>query len=217
MPGAAHGNRWRRRGRIFASRCRVLREGASIRVSRRLHWQMPRHRCGSLVVVGPIEYRVGNELVLDDVIALYRASTARRAPTGGRSRAHATDDSTFANLVITAWDGSRFVGIVSVRSPTLLRNVSLRPRGRRRLPTPRDRQRARRAHTCRRQACDRFPVLGAPRRGAATICTSAFLRAVWLKRADPRLGRRGITFVRFARQLVADAFSLARSWLARGR
>jgi predicted N-acetyltransferase YhbS len=57
-----------------------------------------------------IEYRVGNNLDLDQVIELYRASTlGERRPVDERERmrqmlAH-------ANLVITAWDGAMIVGI----------------------------------------------------------------------------------------------------------
>ena len=57
-----------------------------------------------------IEYRTGNDLDLDLVIALYRASTlGERRPVDDRARmqqmlAH-------ANLVVTAWDGPRLVGI----------------------------------------------------------------------------------------------------------
>jgi predicted N-acetyltransferase YhbS len=55
-------------------------------------------------------YRVGNNLDLDEVIELYRASTlGERRPVDERERmrrmlAH-------ANLVITAWDGELLVGI----------------------------------------------------------------------------------------------------------
>jgi GNAT superfamily N-acetyltransferase len=57
-----------------------------------------------------IEYRFGNELDLDQMIALYRASTlGERRPvddrqTMGQMLQH-------ANLVITAWDGDLLVGI----------------------------------------------------------------------------------------------------------
>jgi len=57
-----------------------------------------------------IEYRTGNNLDLDQVIELYRASTlGERRPVDERERmrlmlAH-------ANLVITAWDGAMMVGI----------------------------------------------------------------------------------------------------------
>jgi predicted N-acetyltransferase YhbS len=59
---------------------------------------------------GSIAYRVGNELDLDQVIELYRASTlGERRPVDDRARmgqmlAH-------ANLVVTAWDGELLVGI----------------------------------------------------------------------------------------------------------
>jgi predicted N-acetyltransferase YhbS len=57
-----------------------------------------------------IEYRTGNDLDLDTVRDLYRASTlAERRPVEQRERlrrmlAH-------ANLVVTAWDGNALVGI----------------------------------------------------------------------------------------------------------
>jgi predicted N-acetyltransferase YhbS len=57
-----------------------------------------------------IEYRRGNDLDLDAVIELYRASTlGERRPVSDRARmgemiAH-------ANLVITAWDADLLVGI----------------------------------------------------------------------------------------------------------
>jgi len=57
-----------------------------------------------------IEYRQGNQLDLDQVIELYRASTlGERRPVDERERmeqmlAH-------ANLVITAWEGDVLVGI----------------------------------------------------------------------------------------------------------
>jgi GNAT superfamily N-acetyltransferase len=57
-----------------------------------------------------IDYRTGNDLVLDQVIELYRASTlGERRPV---------DDPTVmgdmlrhANLVVSAWDGAQLVGI----------------------------------------------------------------------------------------------------------
>src|ERR1043165_7773217 len=57
-----------------------------------------------------IEYRVGNDLDLDDVIELYRASTlGARRPIDNRERFGAMLRN--ANLVITAWDGKLLVGI----------------------------------------------------------------------------------------------------------
>lgn len=57
-----------------------------------------------------IEYRVGNELVLDDVIELYRASTlGERRPVDERERMGAM--MTHANLVVSAWEGELLVGI----------------------------------------------------------------------------------------------------------
>lgn len=57
-----------------------------------------------------IEYRLGNDVELDAVIELYRASTlGERRPVDDRERmgkmlAH-------ANLVVTAWEGALLVGI----------------------------------------------------------------------------------------------------------
>jgi GNAT superfamily N-acetyltransferase len=58
----------------------------------------------------PIEYRFGNDLDLDEVLDLYRASTlAERRPLD--DRAILADMLAHANLVVTAWDGDRLVGI----------------------------------------------------------------------------------------------------------
>jgi|SRR5579872_5281527 len=57
-----------------------------------------------------IEFKVGNNLDLDEVIELYRASTlGERRPVGDRQRMQKMLQ--YANLVITAWDGGRLVGI----------------------------------------------------------------------------------------------------------
>ena len=57
-----------------------------------------------------IAYREGNELDLDAVIALYRASTlSERRPVDDRARMGQMIR--HANLVITAWDDARLVGI----------------------------------------------------------------------------------------------------------
>ena len=57
-----------------------------------------------------IEYKVGNNLDLDEVIELYRVSTlGERRPVGERDRMQKMLQ--HANLVITAWDGSLLVGI----------------------------------------------------------------------------------------------------------
>jgi predicted N-acetyltransferase YhbS len=57
-----------------------------------------------------ITYRVGNDLDLDQVIDLYRASTlGERRPIEERDRMEAMLRN--ANLVVTAWDGSLLVGI----------------------------------------------------------------------------------------------------------
>jgi predicted N-acetyltransferase YhbS len=57
-----------------------------------------------------IEYRTGNDLDLDQVIELYKASTlGERRPIDERERFAAMLKN--ANLVITAWDGDLLVGI----------------------------------------------------------------------------------------------------------
>lgn len=58
----------------------------------------------------PIRYRVGNDLDLDEVIDLYRASTlGERRPVDDRERMAAMLRN--SNLVVTAWDGDLLVGI----------------------------------------------------------------------------------------------------------
>jgi GNAT superfamily N-acetyltransferase len=57
-----------------------------------------------------ITYRVGNDLNLDAVLALYRASTlGERRPVD--DRAILFDMIRHANLVVTAWDADLLVGI----------------------------------------------------------------------------------------------------------
>jgi GNAT superfamily N-acetyltransferase len=57
-----------------------------------------------------IEYRYGNDLDLDEVIELYRASTlGERRPVDDRDTM--SDMLTHGNLTVTAWDGSLLVGI----------------------------------------------------------------------------------------------------------
>ena len=57
-----------------------------------------------------ITYRTGNDLNLDQVIELYRASTlGERRPVDERERMAAMLKN--ANLVITAWDGELLVGL----------------------------------------------------------------------------------------------------------
>jgi predicted N-acetyltransferase YhbS len=57
-----------------------------------------------------MEYRVGNNLDLEQVIELYRASTlGERRPIDDRERFAAMLKN--ANLVITGWDGGMLVGI----------------------------------------------------------------------------------------------------------
>ena len=57
-----------------------------------------------------ISYRLGNDLDLDELIELYRASTlGERRPVHDRARMQAMLAN--ANLVVTAWDRSLLVGI----------------------------------------------------------------------------------------------------------
>src|SRR6476660_3200628 len=57
-----------------------------------------------------IEYRIGNNVELDEVIELYHASTlGERRPVDDRERMGEMLRN--ANLVITAWDGDLLVGI----------------------------------------------------------------------------------------------------------
>ncbi len=60
--------------------------------------------------MGPIDYRHGNDLDLDQVIELYRDSTlGERRPIDDREIARAMLEN--ANLVVTAWDADRLVGL----------------------------------------------------------------------------------------------------------
>ncbi len=57
-----------------------------------------------------IEYKTGNDLDLDQVIELYRASTlGERRPISERERMRKMLH--HANLVVTAWDGDLLVGL----------------------------------------------------------------------------------------------------------
>jgi len=57
-----------------------------------------------------ISYRTGNDLDLDEVIELYRASRlGERRPVDDRARMERMLRE--ANLVVTAWDGEQLVGI----------------------------------------------------------------------------------------------------------
>jgi GNAT superfamily N-acetyltransferase len=67
-------------------------------------------RPNSRLLGAVIEYKTGNELDLDQVIELYRASTlGERRPVDDRSRMEGM--LRHANLVVTAWDGALLVGI----------------------------------------------------------------------------------------------------------
>ncbi|MDF2694778.1 MAG: putative acetyltransferase [Labilithrix sp.] len=72
-----------------------------------------RQRLGSRVpsrLAMKIEYRLGNDLNLDTVIDVYRESTlGLRRPVGDRERMRQMLER--ANLVVSAWDGERMVGI----------------------------------------------------------------------------------------------------------
>jgi GNAT superfamily N-acetyltransferase len=60
--------------------------------------------------MGPIDYRYGNDLDLDQVIELYRDSTlGERRPIDDPEIARAMLE--HANLVVTAWDEGRLVGL----------------------------------------------------------------------------------------------------------
>lgn len=57
-----------------------------------------------------IDYRIGNDLDVDEMIELYRASTlGERRPVDERERMTAMLKN--ANLVVTAWEGKLMVGI----------------------------------------------------------------------------------------------------------
>ena len=60
--------------------------------------------------MSPIDYRYGNALNLDEVIELYRDSTlGERRPIDDREVVAAMLE--HANLVVTAWEGDRLVGL----------------------------------------------------------------------------------------------------------
>ena len=64
----------------------------------------------SPVPEGPVTYRTGNDLDLDEVIELYHGSTlGMRRPVA--DRACMAGMLRHANLIITAWQGERLVGI----------------------------------------------------------------------------------------------------------
>jgi predicted N-acetyltransferase YhbS len=57
-----------------------------------------------------IEYRSGNNITVDQMIELYKASTlGERRPVGDRRRMARMLEN--ANLIVTAWDGEELVGI----------------------------------------------------------------------------------------------------------
>lgn len=64
----------------------------------------------SAISMNPIEYRIGNDLDLDEVITLYRESTlGERRPVDNRRVMHGMMES--ASLIVTAWDERRLIGI----------------------------------------------------------------------------------------------------------
>jgi predicted N-acetyltransferase YhbS len=91
-----------------------------------------RARRGERMTQGPrmITYRLGNDLDLDAVIELYRASTlGERRPVDDRARMAAM--LAHANLVVSAWDGDRLVGLARSLSDfsycTYLSDLAVRP------------------------------------------------------------------------------------------
>jgi predicted N-acetyltransferase YhbS len=63
-----------------------------------------------MIETAGITYRLGNDIPLDAAIELYKASTlGERRPVGERETMAAM--MRHANLVVTAWDGERLVGI----------------------------------------------------------------------------------------------------------
>ena len=63
-----------------------------------------------MTTIGSIDYRFGNELDLDTVIDVYRRSTlGERRPVDDRERMGLMLRG--ANLVVSAWDGPRLVGL----------------------------------------------------------------------------------------------------------
>ena len=73
-----------------------------------------------------IDYRIGNDLNLDAVIDLYRASTlGERRPVDDPERMAAMLRN--ANLVVTAWDGELLVGIARSLTDFTYADVSFRP------------------------------------------------------------------------------------------
>ena len=63
-----------------------------------------------LVSIQSIVFRVGNALSLDDMIDLYvRSTLGERRPVDDRKRMEQMLAN--ANLIVTAWDGNRLVGI----------------------------------------------------------------------------------------------------------
>jgi GNAT superfamily N-acetyltransferase len=137
-----------------------------------------------------IEYRYGNELDLDVVIELYRASTlGERRPIDERAIAAAMLE--HANLVVTAWDGSQLVGLSRTLTDFLyvgyLADLAVRESHQRRgigvelVARTRERMgpRSMLVLLAAPKAVDYYPAIGFTRHDSA-----------WLLRAGEPLGRR---------------------------
>jgi ribosomal protein S18 acetylase RimI-like enzyme len=71
---------------------------------------MPGNTPDNRLAMNALRYHIGNDLELDQVIALYRASTlGERRPVDDREAMASMLQ--HANLVVTAWNGEQLVGI----------------------------------------------------------------------------------------------------------
>jgi len=110
-----------------------------------------------------ITYTIGNDLDLDAVIELYRASTlGERRPVDDRGRMAAMLAN--ANLVVTAWDGDLLVGISRALSDFCY-IIPVRFGGPRFAPEKRSGQGIDPSHSNGRRAEDNPAVAGRARRG----------------------------------------------------
>src|SRR5438105_15045875 len=76
---------------------------------------MPGMRENKASIQAMITYKTGNDVELEAVIELYRASTlGERRPVDERERMAAMLSN--ANLIITAWDGEMLAGISRART-----------------------------------------------------------------------------------------------------
>ncbi len=137
-----------------------------------------------------IEYRHGNELDLDEMIELYRASTlGERRPIDDREVAAAMLE--HASLVVTAWDGPLLVGRARTLTDFLyvgyLADLAVRESHQRRgigvelVARTRERMgpRSMLVLLAAPKAVDYYPAIGFTRHDSA-----------WLLRAGEPLGRR---------------------------